>query len=147
MSVSSKKKSLCLSFSFQPAFNSNQGRSHGNSFYWINKLTQLRKYYCNHPAFFFLTIFGPFYRTLPALVWHRQDWSIVSPFTSFDEAEIKELKRRPAFVAGFIDPTVEERTDLYDIFVNCKKRDFFYFEKRKDCILRFLVISGGRQDM
>ena len=60
------------------------------------------------------------FRTLPAFVWHRQDWSIVFPLTHLEDLEINELKGRQTYVAGFLDPTVEERTDLYDIFVNCK---------------------------
>ena len=59
-------------------------------------------------------------RTLPAFVWHRQNWSIVFPFTHLEDLEVNELKGRQTYVAGFMDPTVEERTDLYDIFVNCK---------------------------
>ncbi|XP_065071950.1 DENN domain-containing protein 10-like isoform X1 [Rhopilema esculentum] len=95
-------------------------------------------------------------RTLPALVWHRQDWSIVSPFTSFDDAEINELKRRPTFVAGFIDPTVEERTDLYDIFVNLQDgeitinpdaKEYFQMGKLHKEIAVSLVEAANDEDV
>jgi hypothetical protein len=55
-------------------------------------------------------------RTLPQLVWHRQNWNIVYPNMSLEENEIETLKS--SYIAGFIDPAIENREDLYDIFVN-----------------------------
>ncbi|XP_069835772.1 DENN domain-containing protein 10 isoform X2 [Dendropsophus ebraccatus] len=60
-----------------------------------------------------------FTRALPALVWHRQDWSILHPYVHLSSDETDALKTGTAgFVAGFHDPDVGNRPDLYDVFVN-----------------------------
>ena len=61
-----------------------------------------------------------FIRTLPLLVWHRQNWNIVYPDVSLDEGELESLKKQPSYVAGFTDPSIEARADMYDLFVNGK---------------------------
>ena len=43
---------------------------------------------------------------------------MVFPYLHLSDLEVQELKGRRTYVAGFLDPTLEERTDLYDIFVN-----------------------------
>ena len=58
------------------------------------------------------------FRTLPQFVWHRQNWNIVYPNMSTDEFELEGLQGHGTYVAGFTDPAVEARTDLYDLFVN-----------------------------
>ena len=35
-----------------------------------------------------------------------------------EEVELADLASHGAYVAGFVDATVEGRTDLYDLFVN-----------------------------
>lgn len=95
-------------------------------------------------------------RTLPTFVWHRQDWSIVYPFTSLDDLEINELKTKQTYVAGFMDPTVEERTDLYDIFLNLQEgeiivnpasKEFFQMGKLHKEIAVALVEGGNDESI
>eukprot|EP00794_Sanderia_malayensis_P005220 gene5220-5876_t len=64
-------------------------------------------------------------RSLPALVWHRQDWDVLFPYSSLDTNEIHDLQSHQSYIAGFIDPTVEERPDLYDVFVNVQDGEVF----------------------
>ncbi|KAI6651613.1 Protein FAM45A-like [Oopsacas minuta] len=59
-----------------------------------------------------------FTRTLPLLALHRQNWSIVFPYVDLVDYELTSLKEQPNYVAGFLDSSVENRIDLYDIFVN-----------------------------
>ena len=58
------------------------------------------------------------FRTLPALVWHRNDWNMVFPYSHLEDVELNDLQSKRSYIAGFMDPIVEGRTDLYDIFVN-----------------------------
>ena len=52
-------------------------------------------------------------------MWHRQNWNVVYPNLSMDnEAEVKELGQHGTYVAGFLDSSVQARSDLYDLFVN-----------------------------
>ncbi|KAK3095695.1 hypothetical protein FSP39_017705 [Pinctada imbricata] len=57
-------------------------------------------------------------RSLPALVWHRQNWDIAFPYVELNQPEINSLKENSSYVAGFTDASVEGRNDLYDVFVN-----------------------------
>ncbi|KAJ8317079.1 hypothetical protein KUTeg_004983 [Tegillarca granosa] len=57
-------------------------------------------------------------RSLPSLVWHRQNWEIAYPFLELNQAELDELKLNSCYVAGFCDASVEGRSDLYDVFLN-----------------------------
>ena len=61
-----------------------------------------------------------FIRVLPALVWHRPDcYQALYPCVDINcTPEIQELQSRSHFIAGFLESDVENRTDLYDIFVN-----------------------------
>ena len=61
-----------------------------------------------------------FFRTLPALVFHRLNWNIVHPFLHVNEEELSELKTKRTYVAGFTDIAVENMTDMYDLFLNGK---------------------------
>ena len=51
-------------------------------------------------------------------VWHRQNWSIVHPYVHLEENEIDGFKSQVSYVAGFTDASSENRTELYDLFVN-----------------------------
>lgn len=58
------------------------------------------------------------HRALPVLVWHRQNWSIVHPYVHLEDNEIEGLKSQVTYVAGFTDASSENKTELYDLFVN-----------------------------
>lgn len=57
-------------------------------------------------------------RSIPALVWHRQNWSQLYPYMHLSDDELQDLKSTSSYVAGFTDAAVEGKTELYDIFVN-----------------------------
>ncbi|XP_066295350.1 DENN domain-containing protein 10-like [Branchiostoma lanceolatum] len=57
-------------------------------------------------------------RAFPAFVWHRQNWTILYTNVDLVEEELEDLKSSGHYIAGFTDPMVESRTDLYDVFVN-----------------------------
>ncbi|XP_066549960.1 DENN domain-containing protein 10 [Amia ocellicauda] len=59
-----------------------------------------------------------FTRSLPALTWHRKDWSILHPYVDLNDSELEALKMCTGYVAGFIDPEVSNRSDLYDVYIN-----------------------------
>lgn len=61
-----------------------------------------------------------FVRVLPALVWHRTDaYQALYPCVDINSTtEMSELQSHSHFIAGFLDSDVENRTELYDIFVN-----------------------------
>lgn len=47
-----------------------------------------------------------------------QNWSILRPFVTMSEPELAELRAAGVYVAGFMDPAIAERTDLYDLLVD-----------------------------
>ncbi|XP_055976952.1 DENN domain-containing protein 10 isoform X2 [Sorex fumeus] len=75
-----------------------------------------------------------FTRTLPALVWHRQDWSILHPFVHLQAEELEALQACTGYVAGFVDPEVSHRSDLYDVFVNLADREISIAPSAKEAM-------------
>uniref|UniRef100_A0A3Q2TK71 DENN domain containing 10 n=1 Tax=Fundulus heteroclitus TaxID=8078 RepID=A0A3Q2TK71_FUNHE len=59
-----------------------------------------------------------FTRVLPALTWHRKDWSVLHPYVHLTDAELEDLRKCPGYVAGFVDAEVSNRPDLFDVFVH-----------------------------
>jgi len=61
-----------------------------------------------------------FIRALPAFVWHRIDSNqILYPCVELSsQLELQELKLLNHYVAGFLESDIENRNDLYDIYVN-----------------------------
>lgn len=61
-----------------------------------------------------------FIRVLPALVWHRPDcYQALYPCVDINSGpEMCQIESNCHYIAGFLDSDVENRTQLYDIFVN-----------------------------
>ncbi|KAM9808585.1 DENN domain-containing protein 10 [Syngnathus typhle] len=59
-----------------------------------------------------------FTRALPALAWHRKDWSILHPYVHLTDTELEHLNKCSGYIAGFVDPEVSNRSDLFDVYVN-----------------------------
>ncbi|KAK3727032.1 hypothetical protein QZH41_012548, partial [Actinostola sp. cb2023] len=57
-------------------------------------------------------------RALPLLVWHRQNWSILYPYVHLEDDELDDLRSNAVYIAGFTDASIEDRTELYDLFIN-----------------------------
>jgi len=56
-----------------------------------------------------LVLLYAIFRSLPAFVWHRQDWAMIYPYVLFGSPEMSEMKSHSHFVAGFRDASVENR--------------------------------------
>ncbi|KAK2084115.1 DENN domain-containing protein 10 [Saguinus oedipus] len=59
-----------------------------------------------------------FTRTLPALVWHRQDGTILHSYVHLNANELEVLQVCTGYIAGFVDLGVSNRPELYNVFVN-----------------------------
>ena len=57
-------------------------------------------------------------RALPQFVWHRQNWDILWPQVQMTSEQIEDLQSGGCYCAGFIDPSVRSREDLYDVLVD-----------------------------
>ncbi|CAI9620842.1 unnamed protein product [Staurois parvus] len=75
-----------------------------------------------------------FSRSLPALVWHRQDWSILQPYVHLIPDEIDALKSISGYIAGFQEADVINRSDLYDIFVNLAENTISISHSAKEAL-------------
>ncbi|KAM4704524.1 DENN domain-containing protein 10 [Rhinophrynus dorsalis] len=84
-----------------------------------------------HPR---LEVLQEFTRALPAFVWHRQDWSIVHPYVHLDQEEIEALRSCTGYVAGFCDPDVSNRTELYDVYVNLSESNIIISPSAKETL-------------
>ncbi|XP_048584913.1 DENN domain-containing protein 10 isoform X3 [Nematostella vectensis] len=95
-------------------------------------------------------------RTLPVLVWHRQNWSILHPYVDLEEDEIEELKSSVTYIAGFTDASIENRTDLYDLLMNVATgevtipthaKETFQMGKVHKDIAMFMVEASKNEEM
>lgn len=96
-------------------------------------------------------------RSLPAFVMHRLNWDIVYPFLhTANESEMSELKGKRSYVAGFTNAEIENKPELYDIFLNVSdgeiilnphSKEFFQMGKMHKEIAKFLVQSSEDEDM
>ncbi|XP_060943038.1 DENN domain-containing protein 10 [Limanda limanda] len=75
-----------------------------------------------------------FTRVLPALTWHRKDWSILHPYVHLTDPELEDLKKCPGYVAGFLDPEVSNRSDLFDVYVNLPDSVITVSQNAKDAM-------------
>ncbi|XP_028937047.2 DENN domain-containing protein 10 isoform X2 [Ornithorhynchus anatinus] len=75
-----------------------------------------------------------FTRILPALAWHRQDWSVLHSFVHLHEEELEGLKMCTGYIAGFIDSEVNNRPDLYDVYVNLADSEITISQPAKEAM-------------
>jgi len=61
-------------------------------------------------------------RSFPILVFHRQNWDILRPFMTMSENEIADIKNSAVYCAGFIDESIRDSEDLYDVIVDVNNR-------------------------
>ena len=61
-------------------------------------------------------------RTLPLLAWTRQDWTILRPYVTLDDAEVGDLQKSGVYAAGCLDAAVRERVELYDVLLDVPAR-------------------------
>jgi len=73
-----------------------------------------------------------FMRVLPHFVWHRGDWTILRPFVSLNPLDLRDLESAGVYCAGFVDPTVRNHENLYDLFVDIQSRSIIIAEHAKD---------------
>jgi len=61
-------------------------------------------------------------RTLPLFVWHRRDWSLLRPIVTLRESvrslEEEDLAKAGVYIAGFTDPIIKSKQNLYDVLVD-----------------------------
>ncbi|XP_034158645.1 DENN domain-containing protein 10 isoform X2 [Pangasianodon hypophthalmus] len=75
-----------------------------------------------------------FSRALPALTWHRKDWSILHPYVHLEDRELDNLRSCSGYVAGFVDPEVINRSDLFDVFVNLPDNEITIAQHAKEAM-------------
>ncbi|KAM9325298.1 DENN domain-containing protein 10 [Gastrophryne carolinensis] len=76
-----------------------------------------------------------FSRALPALVWHRLDWSILHPYVHLTPSEIDTLRSCSGYIAGFHESEVGNRSDLYDVFVNLAESSILVSAGAKEVLM------------
>ncbi|KAK6293422.1 hypothetical protein J4Q44_G00357480 [Coregonus suidteri] len=75
-----------------------------------------------------------FTRALPALTWHRKDWSILYPYVHLTNSELENLRTCTGYVAGFVDPEVSNRSDLFDVYVNLPDSEITVSQSAKEAM-------------
>ncbi|XP_036402596.1 DENN domain-containing protein 10 isoform X1 [Megalops cyprinoides] len=76
-----------------------------------------------------------FTRVLPALTWHRKDWSILHPYVHLNDTELEALRLCTGYVAGFVDPEVSNRSDLFDVYVNLPDSEITVSQSAKEAMM------------
>ena len=56
-----------------------------------------------------ICIFLDKFRSLPAFVWHRQNWDIAYPYIELDSTDLNDLSQKSSYIAGFTDASIEGR--------------------------------------
>jgi hypothetical protein len=83
-------------------------------------------------------------RALPLLVWHRQDFSFLRPYTTTaTELEIQDLVDASVYVAGFTDAAIKRQVNLYDVYVNLNDRTVTIADHAQDAF----VMSAFHKDL
>ncbi|XP_029525686.1 DENN domain-containing protein 10-like [Oncorhynchus nerka] len=75
-----------------------------------------------------------FTRALPALTWHRKDWSILHPYVHLTDSELENLRTCTGYIAGFVDPEVSNRSDLFDVYVNLPDSEITISQSAKEAM-------------
>mmetsp|Transcript_15860 Transcript_15860/g.61967 ORF Transcript_15860/g.61967 Transcript_15860/m.61967 type:complete len:363 (+) Transcript_15860:105-1193(+) len=70
-------------------------------------------------------------RSFPLFVWHRQNFDQLRPFVNPTEVELEDLEKAKVYIAGFTDPSMKNRQDLYDIFIDISERSISVAEHAK----------------
>jgi len=61
-------------------------------------------------------------RSLPQLVWHRQDWSMLRPLVRAEEPHLEDLQTCGVFIAGTLDTALGAKSELYDVVLSLDER-------------------------
>ncbi|EGC30361.1 hypothetical protein DICPUDRAFT_41536 [Dictyostelium purpureum] len=77
-------------------------------------------------------------RAFPLFVFHRQNWNILRPYVTINDVELKDLTTTGVYVAGFTDPSIKSREELYDILVDLSSKEVTIASHAKD---QFLLSS------
>ncbi|XP_047124796.1 DENN domain-containing protein 10 isoform X1 [Hydra vulgaris] len=96
-------------------------------------------------------------RSMPALTYHRLNWNIVYPHMSLNDAnDINTLKKQRTYVVGFTEAGLENRNDLYDLFINVSdaevvinpdSKEYFQMSKLHKDIATYLVQTSQDDDV
>lgn len=60
--------------------------------------------------------------TLPALAWHRKDWSVLRPLVHAEQEWLEDLQTAGVYIAGTTDASLASRTDLFDAIASVPEK-------------------------
>jgi hypothetical protein len=60
--------------------------------------------------------------SLPALAWHRKDWSVLRPLVYAEQESLEDLQSAGVFIAGTTDAALVSRTDLFDVIASVPEK-------------------------
>jgi hypothetical protein len=96
-------------------------------------------------------------RTFPQFVYKRQDWSIIRPNVGTTNDEIADLVAvGSSYIAGFTDPSITIREDLYDLIVDVNGGSVTYASHAADTfamgkvhkeIAMYMVEAAGDEEV